>query len=57
MGAGLDVLLANVLPAAHKSVLQSVGQRERLALSQSPYPTPMDLVADCRRHFEEDARG
>ncbi|TWS25078.1 ATP-dependent RNA helicase HrpA [Tsukamurella sputi] len=56
MGAGLDVLLANVLPAAHKSVLQSVGQRERLALSQSPYATPMDLVADCRRRAITDLR-
>ncbi|KXO93532.1 ATP-dependent RNA helicase HrpA [Tsukamurella tyrosinosolvens] len=56
MGAGLDVLLANALPAAHKSVLQSVGQRERLALSQSPYATPMDLVADCRRRAITDLR-
>ncbi|MGX9297576.1 ATP-dependent RNA helicase HrpA [Tsukamurella paurometabola] len=56
MGAGLDVLLANVLPGAHKSVLQSVGQRERLALSQSPYATPMDLVADCRRRAITDLR-
>lgn len=56
MGAGLDVLLANALPAAHKSVLQSVGQRDRLALSQSPYATPMDLVADCRRRAITDLR-
>lgn len=56
MGAGLDVLLANALPAAHKSVLQSVGQRERLALSQSPYASPMDLVADCRRRAITDLR-
>ena len=56
MGAGLDVLLANALPAAHKSVLQSVGQRERLALSQSPYATPMDLLADCRRRAITDLR-
>ncbi|BDD83010.1 ATP-dependent helicase [Tsukamurella pulmonis] len=56
MGAGLDVLLENVLPGAHKSVLQSVGQRERLALSQSPYATPMDLVADCRRRAITDLR-
>ncbi len=56
MGAGLDVLLANALPAAHKSVLQSVGPRERLALSQSPYASPMDLVADCRRRAITDLR-
>ncbi|MET9328565.1 ATP-dependent RNA helicase HrpA [Tsukamurella sp. NPDC003166] len=56
MGAGLDVLLSNALPTAHKSVLQSVGQRDRLALSQSPYPTPMDLVADCRRRAISDLR-
>lgn len=56
MGAGLDVLLANALPAAHKSVLQSVGQRDRLALSQSPYASPMDLVADCRRRAITDLR-
>lgn len=56
MAAGLDVLLSNALPAVHKSLLQSLGQRERLALSQSPYPTPMDLLADCRRRAIADQR-
>ncbi|GAB3126260.1 ATP-dependent RNA helicase HrpA [Tsukamurella serpentis] len=56
MGPGLDVLLANALPAAHKSMLQSVGQRERLALSQSPYASPMDLLTDCRRRAITDLR-
>ncbi|WP_019203308.1 ATP-dependent RNA helicase HrpA [Tsukamurella sp. 1534] len=56
MGAGLDVLLANALPAAHKSALQSLSQKQRLALSQSPYETPMALLEDCRRRAITDLR-
>ncbi|ADG78429.1 ATP-dependent RNA helicase HrpA [Tsukamurella paurometabola] len=56
MAAGLDVLLANVLPAAHKSALQGLNPRERMALSQSPYESPMALLEDCRRRAIADLR-
>ncbi|MDP0397706.1 ATP-dependent RNA helicase HrpA [Tsukamurella strandjordii] len=56
MAVGLDVLLANALPPAHKSALQGLTQRERMALSQSPYETPMALLEDCRRRAISDLR-
>ena len=56
MAAGLDALLSNALPAAHKSALQSLPTRERMALSQSPYATPMALLEDCRRRAITDLR-
>ncbi|MDF0532123.1 ATP-dependent RNA helicase HrpA [Tsukamurella sp. 8F] len=56
MAAGLDRLLDLSLPAAHKSALGSLGTRERIALSQSPYRTPQDLLTDCRRRAIADLR-
>ncbi|MFC7753194.1 ATP-dependent RNA helicase HrpA [Tsukamurella soli] len=54
--AGLDRLLEVALPAAPKSALRTLGPKQRIALSQGPYRTPEELLADCRRRAITDLR-